>query len=80
MGHRFMMEGNRGAVAVMGATTLTSATNEKILSRMVFERLTQGRTLGQALTEAKAEFGQSHGTALDVLLGVTLLGFPELRL
>jgi hypothetical protein len=80
MGHRFMMEGNRGAVAVMGATTLTSATNEKILSRMVFDRLAQGRTLGQALTEAKAEFGESHGTALDVLLGVTLLGFPELRL
>ena len=80
MGHRFLMEGNRGAVAVMGATTLTSATNEKLLARLVFQRLTQGQTLGQALTDAKHEFVQRRGEALDVILGVTLLGFPELTL
>jgi len=80
MGHRFMMEGDRGAVAVMGATTLTGATNEKILSRLVFERLTQGESLGQAITNGKAEFSSKRSGALDVILGWTLLGFPELVL
>ncbi len=80
MGHRFMMEGNRGAVAVMGATTLTSASSEKILARLVFERLTQGQMLGQAITDAKQEFASKRGGALDVILGWTLLGFPELTL
>lgn len=80
MGHRFMMEGNRGAVAVMGATTLTTATNEKLLARLVFDRLSQGQMLGNALTDAKREFAQTRADALDVILGVTLLGFPELTL
>lgn len=78
MGHRFMMEGDRGAVAVMGATTLTSASNEQILSRLVFERLTQGESLGDAIVNGKAEFSRSRADALDVILGWTLLGFPEL--
>ena len=80
MGHRFMMEGDRGAVAVMGATTLTSASNEQVLSRLVFERLTQGETLGDAIVNGKAEFSLTRPDALDVILGWTLLGFPELSL
>ncbi len=80
MGHRFLMEGNRGAVAVMGATTLTSATNEKLLARLFFERFTQGQPIGQALTDAKREFAEKREGALDVILGVTLLGFPELTM
>ena len=80
MGHRFMMEGDRGAVAVMGATTLTSAHNERLLADLVFQRMSQGMPLGIAITEAKAEFALSRPDALDVLLGWTLLGMPELRL
>lgn len=80
MGHQFLMEGNRGAVAVMGATTLTSASNEKLLARLVFNQLSEGQSLGQALTNAKREFAQNRDGALDVILGVTLLGFPELTL
>jgi len=80
MGHQFLMEGNRGAVAVMGATTLTSASNEKLLARLVFNQLSEGQPLGQALTNAKREFAQNRDGALDVILGVTLLGFPELTL
>lgn len=80
MGHRFLMEGDRGAVAVMGATTLTSASNEKLLSRLVFDRLTQGESLGQAITNGKTEFAETRPDALDVILGWTLLGFPELVL
>lgn len=80
MGHRFMMEGNRGAVAVMGATTLTTASHERLLARLVFDRLTKGESLGLAITNAKKEFAQSRPDALDVILGWTLLGFPELVL
>ena len=75
-----MMEGDRGAVAVMGATTLTSAHNERLLADLVFQRMSQGMPLGTAITEAKAEFALSRPDALDVLLGWTLLGMPELRL
>ncbi len=80
MGHRFLMEGDRGAVAVMGATTLTSATNEQLLARYVYEQLSQGKTLGQSITLGKQEFARVRPDALDVLLGWTLLGFPELVL
>ena len=80
MGHRFMMEGNRGAVSVMGAVTLTSAANERLLAHLLFERLTQGMPLGNAITEAKKEFVNVSPNSKDVVLGWTLLGFPELTL
>lgn len=80
MGHRFLMEGDRGAVAVMGATTLTSAANERLLSRYVYKQLDLGLPLGEAVMVAKQQFAQRQPDALDVLLGWTLLGFPELSL
>jgi hypothetical protein len=80
MGHRFMMEGDRGAVAVMGATTLTDADSERRLARMVFARLASGERLGDAITNAKQEYAQENPDDLDVLLGWTLLGMPELTL
>ena len=78
MGHRFMMEGEQGAVAVMGASTLTDANSERQLARLVFERLAQGQRLGDAVTSAKQEFAQDNPEALDVILGWTILGMPEL--
>ena len=78
MGHRFMMEGPQGAVAVMGASTLTNADSERRLARLVFERIQNGERLGQAITNAKQEFAIENPSALDVLLGWTLLGLPEL--
>jgi len=78
MGHRFMMEGDRGAVAVMGATTLTNANSERKLARLVFERLSNGERLGDAVTSAKQEYAQDYPNDLDVLLGWTVLGLPDL--
>lgn len=80
MGHRFMMEGDRGAVAVMGATTLTRASNERLLASLVFDRLTKGQTLGDAITQAKRDYVLQRNKSLDVILGWSLLGFPELVL
>ena len=78
MGHRFMMEGEQGAVAVMGATTLTNANSERVLARLVFARLANGERLGDAVTNAKQEYAQTNPNDLDVLLGWTILGLPEL--
>ena len=78
MGHRFMMEGEQGAVSVMGATTLTDANAERQLARLVFARLQQGERLGDAVTNAKQEYAQDFPDNLDVILGWTILGMPEL--
>jgi len=80
MGHQFMMSGEQGAVSVLGATTLTSADNEKRLAKLFFKYIAMGKSLGQAMTLAKQEFAQTDAQALDVILGWTLLGFPELML
>lgn len=78
MGHRFMMEGEQGAVSVMGASTLTNADSERQLARLVFARLANGESLGDAVTNAKQEYATTNPSDLDVLLGWTILGFPEL--
>jgi len=78
MGHRFMMEGEQGAVAVMGASTLTNANSERRLAKLVFARLANGERLGNAVTNAKQEYAQDHPNDLDVLLGWTILGLPDL--
>ena len=78
MGHRFLMEGEQGAVSVMGATTLTNADSERQLAQLVFARLGNGERLGNAVTNAKQEYAQDNPNDLDVLLGWTVLGFPEL--
>jgi len=78
MGHRFMVEGDRGAVAVMGATTLTQAQSEKALADLVLANITQGQRLGEAIMNAKQEYAQTNPEDLDVLLGWSLLGTPEL--
>jgi len=80
MGHRFMMEGAQGAVGVLGATTLTSARNEQQLATKFYKYIQQGESLGEAMKNAKAEFAATDPNALDVILGWTLLGFPELTL
>jgi len=78
MGQRFMVEGAQGAIAVMGATTLTNASSERALADLVFARLANGERLGDAITSAKQQYAQTNPDDLDVLLGWTLLGLPEL--
>jgi len=78
MGHRFMMEGEQGAVAVMGASTLTNANSERQLAQLVFARLANGERLGDAVTNAKQEYAVDNPNDLDVLLGWTILGLPDL--
>jgi len=78
MGQRFMVEGDQGAVAVMGASTLTNANAERELARLVFARIANGERIGDAVTNAKQVYAQTNPNDLDVLLGWTLLGLPDL--
>ncbi|MEM7349351.1 MAG: C25 family cysteine peptidase, partial [Acidobacteriota bacterium] len=80
LGHQLLLSGDRGAAAVLGATTLTEARSERALSLEVFARLFQpGRTLGDAVLQAKQALAATESPAvLDVLLGWNLLGDPTL--
>ncbi len=79
LGHRFMLNDDRGAASVLGASTLTEAAAERILAMEVFERLlTQGTTMGEAILQAKQQYAQTHPDQLDVILGWTQLGDPAL--
>ena len=80
MGHRFLMEGAQGAVGVLGATTLTTARHEKVLASKFYKYIDRGDSLGEAMKNAKIEFAATDPEALDVILGWTLLSFPELTL
>ena len=78
MGHQFMLNGDRGAVAVLGASTLTKAVSERLLAREIFARLQTGVLLGDAILEGKRAYAQSYPNQRDVLLGWILLGHPGL--
>jgi hypothetical protein len=81
MAHEFLLNGEQGAAAVLGASTLTEAEHEQALAKLLYDRLLQpGNTLGQAITEAKAEYAATNPSHADVILGWTLLGDPGLVL
>lgn len=77
MAHRFMQLQDTGAVAVMGASTLTESFHEKELGIRLIPLLTQNNiNLGQAILKAKQNMANDHPEYLDVILGWTLLGDP----
>lgn len=66
------------AGTAMGASTLTNANSERKLSNLVFARLANGERLGDAVSNAKQEYAIDKPNDLDVLLGWTILGLPDL--
>jgi hypothetical protein len=80
MGHQFMLNGDRGAVAVLGASTLTGAVSERLLAKEIFARIQTGVLLGDAILEGKRAYAQTYPSSKDVLLGWTLLGHPGLSM
>jgi uncharacterized repeat protein (TIGR01451 family) len=79
LAHKFLLSGDRGAAAVMGATTLTFQTSEARLGKLMMGRLvTPGMTIGQAMLTAKQQMAQQYPGMLDALLGWTILGDPTL--
>ncbi|MDH3377249.1 MAG: C25 family cysteine peptidase, partial [Gammaproteobacteria bacterium] len=79
LGHRFMLNADRGAAAVLGASTLTGAAAEHELADQVFSRIMEpGVTMGEAILNAKRAYAQDNPDQLDVILGWTQLGDPAL--
>lgn len=80
LAHKFLLAGPQGAAAVLGATTLTYTASETELAERLIPHLTSGMTIGEAVTQAKAEAAKAMPGMADVLLGWTLLGDPALRI
>lgn len=80
LGHTFMLSGNQGAAAVMGASTLTDATEENRFSALFQnELLAPGATFGEAMVRAKQAYAVLYGSGhKDIQWGVSLLGDPLL--
>ena len=58
MAHEFMQLDNKGAVAVMGASTLTESFHESELSKLLIPEITKSSsTIGQAVIAGKTETG-----------------------
>ena len=80
LGNRLLLEPNRGAAAVLGASTLTEATSERALGERLYARLAvPGTRLGSALAAAKQDLAAGSAERLDVILGWTLLGDPTMK-
>ncbi len=78
LGHVFLLAGDTGAAAVMGASTLTLNETEAMLGKKLMPYLIQpGMNLGTAILLAKQALANEY-FAIDVLLGWTLLGDPAL--
>ena len=76
---KLLLSGDRGAAAVLGATTLADSDSEALLGELLTPRLaTPGMTIGQAVRDAKLELAQTHPELTDILLGFSLMGDPAL--
>lgn len=81
MAHSFMELENKGAVSVLGASTLTDSSHESMLGNYLMPLMTQiGMPTGQAILQAKTALANTNPDYLDVILGWTLLGDPMLIL
>ena len=68
----------KGAAAVLGATSLTESNSDLVLANHLLPRLSS-TTLGDALLQAQQAVATELPNAQDVILGGTLLGDPGLR-
>jgi hypothetical protein len=77
--HSLLLNGDRGAVATLGATGRTDSASEELLGQFLTQRLvTRGFTIGRALQYAKIDLASVHPELVDVLYGYTLMGDPTL--
>ncbi len=75
------LSGNTGAALVLGATaeSLTSEQSE-LAGRLYQKVLSQGKSMGQAMLESKAEMMAAKPGLKDVDYGFIILGDPALKL
>ncbi len=82
LSHSFMLSGDRGAAAVLGASTLTEAAHETEFGKRLFGigGMVSGNTIGDAVLRTKRHVAIDHPDWLDVILGWQLLGDPLLKI
>ncbi len=69
-----------GAAALLGASGLTEASSDRALANaLLTTAFDSAKTLGEAILEAKRQLSAQGGTQ-DVVVGMTLLGDPAIRL
>ena len=87
LGHDLILTPDRGAAAVLGATTLLETSSARALNDHLAPLIGRpGMTLGEAVTTAKQELVQAqsqdqngaHPDLSDVILGWTILGDPAM--
>lgn len=85
LGHKLMLNAKGGAAAVMGASTLSSASNATAMGMRMLDESVGGlidgsTTVGEAMLRAKRDFAAAHPERLDMILGLQLLGDPLLMI
>jgi hypothetical protein len=82
MGNAWMLTPNAGASGVFGSTVLLEQVNHDALAAALGPRLQSGVRLGEALEAARRELAAEMplNGGSEVLVGVTLLGDPAMRL
>lgn len=79
MAHVFLLSPNKGAAAVIGATTIASVEANTLFAPMQQRRMVQpGTPLGEAILQAKRQLASSNPEMTEVILGSALLGDPAL--
>ena len=77
LGHRLLFEGDYGAVAIHGATAISSLTQNEVTAEKITKHFVHGNlTLGEAIIEAKKELTLGY----DSVLNWQLNGDPTLKL
>jgi hypothetical protein len=76
LGHQLLLGGPDGAVAIHGAATLSSLSDNARMAYTVLEEHKTSQTLGQAILRAKKSWGMTG----DTLHGWNLIGDPTLQL
>ena len=79
MGDQFLVGGETGAVAVLGASSLTTSSGERALGLELNARMYEpGMTIGEAIIQAKQAMAVANPEATDIYLGWQILGDPAL--
>ena len=79
LAHTFLLSGDQGAAAVLGATAITQSSSDEALGLRVLPRAVQpGMALGTAVQDAKTDLALTLPGLSDVILGWTLLGDPAM--
>ncbi len=80
MAHRFLFDNDNGAVAVFGASALTTVTSEKLFAELIIpEMVKENQPIGISMLKAKSALAK-QGEYRDIIMGWNLLGDPAIKL